>query len=464
MFEGFELFGYLASKDFLAGMVVEFLGGLGYDLTKSGTGSFSDRLARLWSAGSGFKNHDLMRALRYAECEAMVAVCSTCLLEDYGTERSLLHAFVNGPDPWPHLTDPEVRQIAAIRSLYRKLADRVPHMDLAELASQTAAQLDDVESLVRSTREIVPRQSAGALRDRMTKTVCDNLRANFRPDRITEIQMAVGTMLGEPPKLDTTALIPEKLWRRIETNWFDLARLAFRETLKDPKFAKARSAFDLDILSKLSDSPGLNLAAIEKLFDQQDERLDEMSHTLKDIYALVNAAPVQGKGNLNARFAAQQQQFHKNFVAYQTEVLQRLDTIGATTTRVETKQDRLGTKLSALHRLMLLLLAVIVIGGSLLYYSTRPKPEPVKPKAPPPVMKVLVNDAQGRPVAGAVVELDALPGKQFITDSKGAVPIENIPRQKGDLIQVKVSKGNAKGGDNLTFPNAKSDPITLPER
>ncbi len=104
-------------------------------------------------------------------------------------------------------------------------------------------------------------------------------------------------------------------------------------------------------------------------------------------------------------------------------------------------------------------LAVVVLAASAwLYSSTRPKPDPVKP---PPAMKVLVNDAQGQPVAGAVVELDALRGQQFITKSDGAVSIPNIPRKPGDLIGFKVSKGNAKADGNLTFPNPNAEVITL---
>ncbi len=113
--------------------------------------------------------------------------------------------------------------------------------------------------------------------------------------------------------------------------------------------------------------------------------------------------------------------------------------------------------------LLVVALAVVVLAVSAwLYYSTRPKPDPVKLQSgSPPAMKVLVNDGQGRPVADAVVELDALPGKQFITKSDGAVSIENIPRKPGDLIGFKVSKGDAKADGNLTFPNPNADVITL---
>lgn len=108
--------------------------------------------------------------------------------------------------------------------------------------------------------------------------------------------------------------------------------------------------------------------------------------------------------------------------------------------------------------LALVLVVVVLASSAWLYSSTRPKPDPV---TLPPTMKVLVNDAQGRPVADAVVELDALPGQHFITKTDGAVAIENIPRKPGDLIGFKVSKGNANADGNLTFPNPNSDVITL---
>lgn len=90
---GARLWSEIYSVPFLAGIVGNFVAGIGYDLSKSGLRPLGDRIASIWNEGAEFKNHDLLRALRYAECQAIVAVCSTCLLEDYNTYPTLVRAF-----------------------------------------------------------------------------------------------------------------------------------------------------------------------------------------------------------------------------------------------------------------------------------------------------------------------------------------------------------------------------------
>ena len=108
--------------------------------------------------------------------------------------------------------------------------------------------------------------------------------------------------------------------------------------------------------------------------------------------------------------------------------------------------------LSRVVRLALLAIVLLMV-ATLWFYRRTP---PVAP------MTIHVNDQQGDPAVGAIVEIDALPGQQFTTEPDGTVVIKNIPRQRGDLIKIKVRKGNAKAERNLTFPNANSDVITLP--
>jgi hypothetical protein len=104
-------------------------------------------------------------------------------------------------------------------------------------------------------------------------------------------------------------------------------------------------------------------------------------------------------------------------------------------------------------------LAVVLLVASLalLYWrtTTASAPEPI------PAMQVIVDNAQGQPAIGAVVEVDALPGQTFTTNSDGAVSISNIPLQPGDKIRIKVSNGKATADVYLPFPNPNSEHIVL---
>jgi len=470
-----QVWTFLNSGSFLAGLACNFVSDVGYDLGKSGLNSLGDRIAALWRAGGEFKNHDLLRALRFAECQAMVAVCSTCLLEDYGAYPSLFHAFIEGPDPWSNLTDPEVRRIAAIRGAYLRQANQVFSSSQAELEAELVGQLADVEDLVASTREIVQSQDADELRQRLTQAARERLLANATTDRLGAVWSKISGLFSE--KDPTTPPVPTKLLERVDAHWFDMARLAFREVLKDEKFKKARSAFDLDILSKLSDradAPAPDLATLEAKLDARDQKLDEVARALKEIHALLNDEPQKRKGNLNALFARQQQQFSRALAAYQQEVINRLDAVAASQQRVETKQDVVITEVTAMRRQvadlpntlagqleqarkpsaatrakprLLAACVLLVIGLYAGYWALLSASEE------PLVLRLQVVDADGKPIAGASVEVDALPGQVFTTTSDGSLAIEGIPRKIGDQIRVKAVKGQQTGDGYLAFPN-----------
>lgn len=110
------------------------------------------------------------------------------------------------------------------------------------------------------------------------------------------------------------------------------------------------------------------------------------------------------------------------------------------------------------RRWLLLLIAVLMLASTAILYQRRKitiTPEPI------PAMLVIVDNAQGQPAIGAVVEIDALPGQTFTTNSDGAVSIANIPRQPGDNIRIKVSNGQNTKDVYLPFPNPNSEHIVL---
>lgn len=104
-------------------------------------------------------------------------------------------------------------------------------------------------------------------------------------------------------------------------------------------------------------------------------------------------------------------------------------------------------------------LAVVLLAVSLaaMYWQAKTErtPESV------PAMQIIVDNAQGQPAVGALVEIDALPGQTFITNSDGAVSIANIPRQPGDKIRIKASNGKTTADVYLPFLNPNSEHIVL---
>jgi hypothetical protein len=102
-------------------------------------------------------------------------------------------------------------------------------------------------------------------------------------------------------------------------------------------------------------------------------------------------------------------------------------------------------------------LVALVLAVSVAVFYWRAKLE----QPPTPVMILPVDDAQGRPAIGARVEVDALPNQVFTTNPDGAVAIENVPRQPGDKIRIKVTQGKTTADVYLPFPNPNGEHIVL---
>jgi hypothetical protein len=451
----------LGTAGFLAGIVGNFVADMGYDLSKAGLRPLGDRIANIFGEGGEFRNHDLLRALRYAECQAVVAVCSTCLLEDYDTSPSLTRAFVEGPIL--HIANTEVRQIAAIRRQYDRLSRKAVEMAQAELESQMASQLKDVEKLVGSAREICNAETVDELRERTTLIVRQTLVATATPDLLTRAQRKVGNLFKRENDADAEHAIPPKLLERIDRHWFDMFRLAFREVLKDDKFSRARRAFEIDVLSKLSDSSLHDLSRIEARLDERDKKLDHAVSILKQIEATVGKAPRARGRNLDSLFARQQKEFRLALAGYQNEVLNRLEAIAGSQDRIAEQVSTSGLRVTSL--LVVVLLVTLLVAGVLIYGLTRPpalspvdKSEPAVAAAEPETsyLRLLVEDRQGDVVSGASVEIDALPGKVFHTTTYGDLSIEKIPRKLGDQVRIKVTKGNLSVEEYVVLPGPKT--------
>jgi hypothetical protein len=267
------------TAQFLQGILVEFVGSFGYEFSKARLIHLGSKLREVWQSGNGFKNHDLLKALRFAECQAMVAVCEVTLVEDYASYPNPMQALVYGPD-LSFITDPEVRMVARIRREYLALAQRSAALSPQELESQMAAQVSDIKPLSKAGREIGGRELQHEMRLRVTEKAREVLIASFKPDLITSMWNHIAGLVTSDWDSRPRTEIPAALWRRFDEHWFDFLCLAFREVLQDrqdSRFGRAREAFDLDVLSGLPDGP--------QSFDEIETKLNALSRKVDGIYS-----------------------------------------------------------------------------------------------------------------------------------------------------------------------------------
>jgi hypothetical protein len=193
-------------------------GNAGYDISKAELNRLGIRLREIWQSGGSFKNHDLLKALLFAESQAIVAICELCLVEDYEWYPNLLQAFVRGPDPLPFLINPEIRLIAMIRRDYLALARRIPELSHQEVESLLASSLSDVNSLVVADSELDSRPTGKEVRQRILEKARITFQSGVKPDWITQVSNWSKRIFG---KSVPQAIIPVALLDRFDKLWFE---------------------------------------------------------------------------------------------------------------------------------------------------------------------------------------------------------------------------------------------------
>jgi tetratricopeptide (TPR) repeat protein len=336
------------TANFLQGIVVELVGSFGYEFGKARLNQLGSKLREIWRSGAGFKNHDLLKALRFAECQAMVAVCELCLVEDYESYPNPMQALVRGPD-LSFITDPEVRLVATIRRDYLTLARRVADLSPQELEAQMAAQLADVKPLVRAGQEMGGRELQQELRRRVSERARDVLTASFKPDLITRMQNRIIRLFANDKDSVPETSIPAALLKRLDQHWFDFLCLAFREVLKDRqdhRFGRAREAFDLDVLSGLPDGPQ-SFDEIETKLAALSRQVDGLYSFLKELRRLLQQAQQEGR----LEHAETQQQFSALLLQIR-EADRKLDVIHDTTQSTLAGVERIETGQAEIKQLI----------------------------------------------------------------------------------------------------------------
>lgn len=183
-----------------------------------------DAIANLFAENNG-ENHDLLRALRRAECQAMVLICDRLLRDDYGLRADSL------PDRLEIRlrNDPEINTLYRIRRAYDRTYKELGSLSIDGLARMHGAAVANIPELIRSASECFKVASA----DEARKNIVDQQIAFF--DQALRDTPIGGSLSGGLEPISPNGL-PAKLKQRLEQHplgWWDLLRLAFREELEN---------------------------------------------------------------------------------------------------------------------------------------------------------------------------------------------------------------------------------------
>ncbi|MEJ8845285.1 ATP-binding protein [Variovorax rhizosphaerae] len=227
-------------------------------------------LSEILSGGGQRPNHDLLRALRRAECAAMSEIIDRCILAHAGIELSegKIKAFLQLRTQ--SLRDPTLDSLCTLRRMFRGLHRRLREMPNDELERLNGGATNDLPGIVRSASECFAADDVETLR----RTVVDNF--------VTTLESAVmgpGRFSGLSKKLEPVlregfpTILRDHLYQH-PNGWWDYLRTAFREELKDPANERARTAWELDVQSRLQPQLGPNWSELSSRLDVIDASID----------------------------------------------------------------------------------------------------------------------------------------------------------------------------------------------
>ncbi len=210
----------------LGNLIASFLWNTGKWVSKPLLDKLPD-LATMLASGGEKQNHDLLRALRRAECRTVVALCDCTLREDFHFNPdsgwiSRLSA------RWRAGQDLEMQDLVYLRRVFARRYEALALLPTAELLGLHGAAVTDAQALIAAGGECF------AVADQ------DTLREQVVQRQIAALDRTVRTL---PEATDAQALelrhlafngLPPSLTRHMQQHpegWWDLLRLAFREEL-----------------------------------------------------------------------------------------------------------------------------------------------------------------------------------------------------------------------------------------
>jgi hypothetical protein len=210
-------------------------------------------IASLVAQDASQGNHDLLRALRRAECTVMVSLCDEVLRElDFRTDRTELTERLA---LWlRHESSTDLAALCRIRRAFARTREELRTASVDDLPRHGAG-LENVPILVKAGNECFESRDAGAMRKRVVekqKAALDSAVRGRPAD--------MGLMSSDGSPLAPNGL-PGELKEEIDKHWWDFLVLAFREELKDNE--RARAAWEFDVLSQLPQQLGATYEQFE---------------------------------------------------------------------------------------------------------------------------------------------------------------------------------------------------------
>ncbi|MGB8856872.1 MAG: tetratricopeptide repeat protein [Burkholderiales bacterium] len=281
----FLIDGILLGSTFLGGVVGNLAASFLWEGSKWVCKPVLDKIpdiAKLFAQGGSQSNHDLLRALRRAECRVVVSLCDQTLLDDFGLRTGKGPLAERIKARLSERREPDVEALCRIRRSFARTYDELQTLSVDDLVGIHGAAVKDVPSLVQAGNECFEAADLDALRERV---VSRQVAALDRAVRIAPYRSGLSDRDERPLAPEG---LPQGLKTRLEQHplgWWDLLRLSFREELKDPANERARVAWQLDVQSLLPQQLGANYKEFEQKFTELDKKVSAVWEGLKGLRA-----------------------------------------------------------------------------------------------------------------------------------------------------------------------------------
>lgn len=235
-------------------------------------------IAKLLADGVSQGNHDLLRALRRAECSVLVWLCDEALHDefDFRGDQTLLTERIT---LWlREYRTPDLGALCRIRRVFDDMHERLRTTSVNDLVRLQGAIVSEVPLLIKAGSECFSYDDFDQMRDTI---VARQVAALDRAVRgIPEHAGLTSPYAGPLAPSGLPAALTSRMVRHPQ-GWWDLLRQAFREELKDPANERARAAWQFDVLNQLPQQLGATYDEFDAKFSTLDARLSGAWNDLK---------------------------------------------------------------------------------------------------------------------------------------------------------------------------------------
>ncbi len=160
--------GHLLGSIFLGGIVGNVAAAFLWDGGKCVCKPVLDKipdLAALFAKGGSNNNHDLLRALRRAECRAVVSLCEQALLNDFQVRTGKRPLVERIHEKWRAWKEPDIKVLFRIRQVFTQTYNALQSVSVEELVRMHGGAVSDVPALIQAGRECFAAENPDQLRE-----------------------------------------------------------------------------------------------------------------------------------------------------------------------------------------------------------------------------------------------------------------------------------------------------------